>query len=159
MWNLPFTFVSSSRHLPTAGAARGAARQAGGRHREVHRGRAGGGGEAGAAGAPGQQGVARGARHQLQDLPRKQTLVQREGSATLDIVKYYYYLWKMLHNTTLIYQQEIKKIFKGSGGRIIYFKIITFFFFVNYCKVLHFACFARRSQARLVNMSYLGSEW
>ena len=85
---------------PTAGAAHGAARQAGGRHREVHRGRAGGGGEAGAAGAPGQQGVARGARHQLQDLPRQQTLVQREGSATLDIVKYYYYLWKMWHNTT-----------------------------------------------------------
>ena len=108
LWNLPFTFVSSSKHLPTAGAARGAARQAGGRQREVHRGRAGGGGEAGAAGAPGQQGVARGARHQLQDLPRQQTLVQREGSATLDIVKYYY-LWKMWHNTTLIYQQEIKK--------------------------------------------------
>ena len=102
------SFQALHKHLPTAGAARGAARQAGGRHREVHRGRAGGGGEAGAAGAPGQQGVARGARHQLQDLPRQQTLVKRKGSATLDIVKYYY-LWKMLHNTTLIYQQEIKK--------------------------------------------------
>ena len=102
------TFVSSSKHLPTAGAARGAARQAGGRHREVHRGRAGGGGQAGAAGAAGQQGVAGGARHQLQDLPRQQTLVQREGSAALDIVKYNY-LWKMWHNTTLIYQ-EIKNL-------------------------------------------------